>query len=64
MKKLSGLLALTLAVVLIAASCGGDDDEKTVGFANILRTGCEFCNDVENGVTAETADAGWPTPTP
>ena len=59
MKKLSGLLALTLAVVLVAASCGGDDGEKTVGFANILRTGCEFCNDVENGVTAETADAGW-----
>jgi len=58
-KRTSGLLGLILAVVLVAAACGGDDDEKTVGFANILRTGCEFCNDVENGVTAEVADAGW-----
>jgi ribose transport system substrate-binding protein len=58
-KKLSGLLALTLAVVLVAASCGGGDDETTIGFANILRTGCEFCNDVENNVTTEVAAAGW-----
>jgi ABC-type sugar transport system substrate-binding protein len=30
-----------------------------IGFSNLLRTGCQFCTDVETGVTTEVAKAGW-----
>jgi len=30
-----------------------------IGFANILRTGCAFCTDVETSLTNEVAAAGW-----
>ena len=52
MRKYLGLL---FAFTLIAASCSGDTDDETkvVGFANILRSGCEFCVNVEDGVQAD-----------
>ena len=58
MKKYLGLL---FAFTLIAASCSGDSDDETkvVGFANILRSGCEFCVNVEDGVQADIGGAGY-----
>ena len=58
MRKYLGLL---FAFTLIAASCSGDTDDETkvVGFANILRSGCEFCVNVEDGVQADIGGAGY-----
>ncbi len=34
-------------------------EQPLIGFANILRTGCAFCTDVEKSVTDQVAAKGW-----
>lgn len=42
-----------------AAAPAAAADKPLIGFANILRTGCAFCTDVEKSVTDQVAAKGW-----
>ena len=52
---IAGSLLLAFATLTPALA----QDEPLIGFANLLRTGCAFCLDVEDSVTRDVNVKGW-----
>jgi ribose transport system substrate-binding protein len=50
--------SLLLTVALAGPAVAQDDEAPLIGFANILRTGCAFCVDVEDSINRELPE-GW-----